>query len=84
MNVNGTVTQFSTQSNIFGKIALIQQIRPLNLGEVFCYPLGLVPWSLATNNGELIKTSKSALMNQLEKLTAYVDNVQMHFAAMMR
>lgn len=52
---SGKIAQFSVQSNIFGKIALIQQFRPLNLKEVFCYPLGPVPWSLATGSGDWLK-----------------------------
>ena len=32
--MNGNEAQFSAQSNIFGKIALIQQFRTLNLREV--------------------------------------------------
>ena len=35
--------QFSTQIDIFGKISLIQQNRKVDLKDVFCYPLGLVP-----------------------------------------
>ena len=77
---NGKITQFSAQSSIFGKIALIQQIRPMNLKEVFCYPLGPVPWSLATSTGELVKTNKSALMHQLEKGSASVDRIPKPFA----
>ena len=32
---SGKIVQFSAQSNIFGKITLIQQFRPLDLKEVF-------------------------------------------------
>ena len=67
VKMSGKVVHFSTQSNIFGKIALIQQIRPLDLKEVFSYPLGPIPWSLATSAGELMKTRKAALMNELVK-----------------
>ena len=73
--------QFSTQSDIFGKISLIQQLRPLNLKEVFCYPLGPVPWSLlATSACELMKISKATLMHELEKGSTSVDGVQRPFA----
>ena len=41
------VVQFSFQSNIFGKIAIIQQSSNVDLKEVFCYPLDSVPWSIA-------------------------------------
>ena len=69
-----------TQSDIFGKIALIQQTRKLDLKEVFCYPLGPIPWSIATSAGELMITSKSALMRELEKGLTRVEMVQMPFA----
>ena len=76
MKANGKIVQFSAQSDIFGKIALIQQTRPLDLKEVFCYSLGPVPWSLATSAGELMKTSKATLMHELEKGSTSVDCVQ--------
>ncbi len=78
---NGKEVQFSAQSNIFGKIALIQQFRTLDLKEVFQFPLGPVPWSLAESNGSLNKTTKSALMRHLEKDVALQQNVPKPFAA---
>ena len=80
VKANGKVVQFSTQSDIFGKIALIQQIRSLDLKEVFCYPLGPVPWSLATSAGELMKTNKATLMHEFEKGSTSVDAIQRPFA----
>ena len=68
---SGKIAQFSVQSNIFGKIALIQHF----------YPLGPVPWSLASCSGELVKTSKSALMHHLEKNSNTCESVQKPFAA---
>ena len=70
---DGKIVQFSTQSEIFGKIAIIQQTRKLDLKQIFCYPLGPVPWSLATSAGELVKTNKSTLMHELEKGPTCVD-----------
>ena len=49
------------------KFAIIQQTKKLDLKQIFCHPLGPVPRSLGTNTGELIKTSKSILMQELEK-----------------
>ena len=63
---SGQVVQFSEQSAIFGKIAIIQQTRSFNLKEVFCYP---VPWALSTSTGELVKTNKAAFMHEVEKET---------------
>ena len=70
---SGKIVQFSAQSQIFGKIDIIQQTRKLDLKQIFCYPLGPVPWSLGTSTGELVKTSKSTLMHELEKGSTFVD-----------
>ena len=61
------VAQFSAQSDIFVKISLMQQNSKVDLKGVFCYLLGPIPGVLATNYGELMKTSKSNLMHELEK-----------------
>ena len=58
------VVQFSFQSNIFGKIAIIQQSSNVDLKEVFCYPLEPVPWSIAYGAGDMIKTNKSASITE--------------------
>ena len=73
--------QFSFQSDIFGKISLVQQSRDIDLKEVLRYPLGPVPWSLATSTGQMVKTSKSALMHALEKGMTHVDQVDAPFAS---
>ncbi|XP_065192176.1 uncharacterized protein LOC135823255 [Sycon ciliatum] len=46
----------------FSRIALIAQTRHMDMREVFSYPLGPVPWALATPSGTLVKTSKSSLL----------------------
>ena len=71
---------FSSQSDIFGKIAIIQQSRNVNLKEVFCYPLWPVPWSIAFGSGDMIKTSKSVPMTELEKGATDADQVPRPFA----
>ena len=76
VKANGNIVQFSARSNIFGNIELIQQTRPLDPKEVFCYPLGPVPWSLPISAAELMKTSKATLMHELEKGSTSVDCVQ--------
>ena len=35
--------------------------------EVLSYPLGPLPWALATPDGELMKTNKAKLMELMEK-----------------
>ena len=73
------VTQFSTQSDIFGKILLIQQNRKINLQEFFSYPLGPIPWALAEANGELKKSSKAKIMHELGKGVPRVEQVDAPF-----
>ena len=74
------VVQFSAQSDIFEKIALIQQIRQLDLKIVFYYPAGPVPWSLATITGELVNACKATLIGVLEKRGTIVERVQKSYA----
>ena len=76
----GKIIQFSAQSAIFGKTAIIQQTPKLDLKEIFCFPLGPIPLSLATSTGELIKTSKAALMHEIEKGATCVDAIPSPFA----
>jgi hypothetical protein len=45
------------------------------LKEVFQYPLGPFPWALAGVMGDLKKTNKSALLNEVEKLTEPLDSL---------
>ena len=81
LKTKSKVVQFSAQSDIFGKISLMQQNKKVELKNVFCYPLGPVPWALATNNGELMKTSKPKLMYELEKGVTTGVNVPILFVA---
>ena len=73
------VIQFSAQSDIFGKISLIQQNRKISLQEVFSYPSGPIPWTLAETNGELKKSSKAKIMHELEKGVTKVERVDAPF-----
>ena len=66
VQTNGKTVQFSTQRDIFGKVALIQQRRDVDLKEFFCYPLGPVPCALADAVGAKATTLKSKLMQHLE------------------
>ena len=59
--------------NLFGQIAIIMQKRELDLREVFKYLLGPFPWALAVVMGDLKKTNKATLLNEVEKLTEPLD-----------
>ena len=74
VKVKGREVQFSAQSEIFGKIALIAQSRSADLQEIFKYPLGSVPYALADSMGTMIKTKKADLLVELEKDTTYVNS----------
>ena len=64
--VNSKVVPLQACKNLFTKIALVAQIRSLNLRLVFKFPLGPMPWSLAEPLGTLKKTSKAASLYKLE------------------
>ena len=57
-------------------LALEHQV---SLENVLSYPLGKVPWALATANGTLIKTDKSKLMHSLEEKSHLVQRPTMAF-----
>ena len=59
--------------NLFARMALIGQFQKTDLKEVFKYPIGPLPWSLANAYGLLKKTNKAKLMQLLEKGTAAVE-----------
>ena len=67
VKLSGRDVQFSVQSEIFGKIALISQSRVLDLKEIFKYSLGSIPYALAGHIGMMVKTKKSNLLTELEK-----------------
>ena len=64
--------KLKAQRNIFGQLLMLSQENNLDLQKVMEFPLGPVPWSLATADGMPIKTDKSALMTKLEDKTAYI------------
>ncbi len=51
--------------NLFGRMILAAQSRTLDIKEVLSHPLGPIPWSLATPDGSLRKTSKASLAHTL-------------------
>ena len=74
VKVKGREVQFSSQSEMFGMIALIAESRSVDLQEIFKYPLGSVPYALADSMGTMIKTKKADLLVELEKDTTYVNS----------
>ena len=53
--------------NSFRTMTISAQSCQLDMKEVLSYPLGHIPWSLATDNGYIRMTSKSVLERELIK-----------------
>ena len=78
--VNSTVISLQASKNLFAKIALVAQILSLNLRQVFKFPFGPMPWSLAEPLSILKKTSKAALLHKLEGTVEPIVNVSGKYA----
>ena len=61
-------------------MAVIAQTRKLDMKYVLEHPLGPLPWSLATCDGNLWKTNKAALGKELEKSAAPAEIIPDHSA----
>ena len=46
------------ERNVFGQLVVLALQHELNLGSVLSYPLGPVPWGLATSDGALQKFTR--------------------------
>lgn len=53
--------------NLFARMALLGQVRKIDLKLVFTFPLGPLPWSLSNPYGLPRKTNKAQLLHLLEK-----------------
>ena len=60
---------------LFSRLIILAQSRQMNLAAMLEYPLGPLPWALATADGSLVKTNKAALLHLLESGTTTVDNI---------
>ena len=58
--------QVKAERNLLGRLLMLSQEHELNL---FTYPLGPIPWVIATADGALVKTNKAELMHHLERLS---------------
>ena len=67
LKIEDKVVQLTAEKNIFGRIVIMSQQRNIEVKEIFCYPLGPIPWALASSMGTLKKTNKAILMPELEK-----------------
>lgn len=53
---------------LFGRMVVMGQSRHIDMKELLRYPLGPLPWSLATPDGRLWKTNKSSLAKSIHEL----------------
>jgi hypothetical protein len=65
------------ERNLLGRLVFLAQENDINLEKLFEYPLGPIPWSLATADGSMIKTNKAQLMHHLESLVS-CETVDLH------
>jgi hypothetical protein len=63
---NGDVIELKNSKELFAKMLLIVKNRNLDLKEVLQYSLRSFPLSLATLEGNLVKSTKSKLLNIIE------------------
>ena len=59
-------THIKAERNIFRQLVLLSVQNDIDLQVTLSYPLGPVPWSIATANGMPIKTDKANLLHYLE------------------
>ena len=53
--------------DLFGRLLIVANVRQVNLREILCFELSTVPYSLAHTDGTIRKTTKSVLLQILEK-----------------
>lgn len=58
--------QVKAERNLLGRLVILSQDNDISLRKMFEYPLSPIPWSIATADGGMVKTSKSLLMHELE------------------
>ena len=78
LKIEDKVVQLTAEKNIFGRIVIMSQQRNIEMKEIFCYPLGPIPWALANSMGTLKKTNKAILMPKLEKNAESSEEVLSH------
>ena len=58
--------QITAERNVFGQLILLAIENQISMERMLSFPLGPVPWALATADGIPAKTDKSKLMHALE------------------
>ena len=65
-NSQNKISQIRAERNVFGQLVLLAIQHDVDLELTLSFPLGPVPWSLATADGMPTKTDKSTLLHNLE------------------
>jgi hypothetical protein len=60
------VVEIKAERNLFGQLVMLSEQHDISLDKTLSYPLGPVPWALATADGCPVKTDKAKLMHRLE------------------
>lgn len=60
---------------LFARMIVMAQNRQMDMRAVLTYPLGPLPWSLATTDGTLAKTTKSSLLHILEAYSPVMNEI---------
>ena len=63
----GELVAMKNSKTLFAKMLLIAKSRELQMEEVLKYSLRPIPSSLATSEGDLVKTAKSKLLHKIEE-----------------
>ena len=66
VSAGGRTFVIRADRNLFARLLVIGQNRQIDLRELLSFELGPVPWSLASCDGSLAKTTKSSLIELLE------------------
>ena len=63
--VEGKAIELRAERNIYGQLAVLSMNHDLDMQKVMQYPLGPVPWALATADGSPAHTNKANLGHEL-------------------
>ena len=75
--MTGTTNKMIVRADkkLFAKMIVIAETRKFSLSSVLSHPLRPLPWALASADGSLRKTSKSALEKELQKDVPAVESI---------
>ena len=73
VKANGKDVIMKADKELLGRMANISKDRVVDPKEIFSYPLGPIPWSLAGPLGEMRKTNKASLLKEVTKVVIEED-----------